>query len=874
MRSLQAKMFLVFALIATLPLLAMSYLALSETRAALAQEIGSANSDAASAAAGFVDVYVENGRVLLESESRSPTLRQAMQEGDRAGILLSIQALRERSSYDDERIFRSVLALDANGTLLAAYPGEAAETAGEPYRRAAFGLARAQGSTVFLPPPAEGLPVLPIAAPVFVGGELRGVLVADLGLDTLGEALRPFAPDPEQVVFLVDDEGRLLSHPNATLLTDRPDWSGLPPVQAALSREGVGHVEFVDPITGVSYLGAYTRIPRLGWALVDAVPTAEAYEALTRLTAVLVVLSGILAGAILLATVVVARRIVAPVQELTEAAQAVAGGNLGKRIVPRGRDEIAQLGHTFNEMANRIGESLDGLRRSEARYRSLVESANDMIFTIQPDGQLAFASPLTKRLLDGSGGLSGKPAHSFVHEGDRLVFMEAVHRVLDKGEPVLFVPFRLLAGDGSSRTVLTNFSPVFEGDEKPARVLAVAHDVTQERRQELIREKAFQMARLVSEEASLDSLAHRALALLLAVVNLSRGEIHLRVADRLREVATLGAAPQARLGDLARLARRANEERRPVVERRDEDETIAMPLTDQGEVLGAVVLQGRGPVPREDLEVLEALTAQLAVGVRRSIFEARLKQHAAELETRVAERTAELTQKSQEMESFLYSVSHDLKAPLISIQGYAQGLEEDYASLLEGDGAQYLERIRKNAGLMEGLILDILELSRIGRVREETTDVDADALFGDIRARLSDRFAAAGGELRVRGDLPRVRGEPKRLAQLFTNLLENGLKYRHPDRPPLVEVSADVEGREAVFHVRDNGRGIPERFHGQLFKIFQRVPAAGMPDPGGTGMGLAIVQRIAQTHGGRVWLESREGEGSVFHVALPLAGAP
>lgn len=856
-------MFVVFAVIATVPLLAMSYLALAETRAALAAEVGGAHEDAAKAAAGFVAVYVENGRVLLESEARGPFLGGAVAAGDRGGGLLAIQGLRERAEYDNARIFENVVLLNASGDVLAASPPEAAERARDPLHAAAFAMARTRAEFVIVPSPREGPPVLPLAAPVLVNGTVQGVLVADLSLDALGEGLRPFAPASSQVIYLVDASGRLVLHPNATLLRDRPDLSAIAPVQAA-ERAASGSLEYDDPLTGERTLGSFAVVPGLQWIVVDAVPVEQAYAALTRLTAVLVVLSGILAGAILLATVALARRVVAPVGELTDAARALSAGNLSKRIQPRGRDEIAELGRTFNEMADRIGESLDGLRRSEARYRSLVESANDFIFTVQPDGELSFASPLMRRALGLPLGAAGRPAHALVHEGDQAAFRDAVAAVIERGEPQTWIPLRFLDGAGGTILALANFSPVFEGGPRPARVLAVAHDVTQERRQELIRDKAFQMARLVSEEAHLEPLAQRGLGLVLAVAGSERGAVYLGPAEAPRAIAAHGAAPA---GALARLAEQAMRQGSPV----READAIALPLLEQGEPLGAVALAGSA-VASEDIDVLSALTSQLAVGIRRSLFEARLKEHAAELETRVAQRTAELTQKSGEMESFLYSVSHDLKAPLISIQGYAQGLQEDYASALEGDGALYLDRIRKNATLMESLILDILELSRIGRMRERLEDVDMDALLADAAQRMSGRFADAGGSLVVQPGLPRVRGERNRLGQLFANLLDNGLKYRHPDRAPRVEVAATETPDEVVYHVRDNGRGIPARYHDQLFKIFQRVPSPGMDDPGGTGMGLAIVRRIVETHRGRVWVESDEGEGATFHVAFPKGG--
>ncbi|HEX2021711.1 MAG TPA: ATP-binding protein, partial [Candidatus Thermoplasmatota archaeon] len=453
---------------------------------------------------------------------------------------------------------------------------------------------------------------------------------------------------------------------------------------------------------------------------------------------------------------------------------------------------------------------------------------------------------------------------------------DTVRRVLEQGEPVLWVPLRLLARDGPSTAVLANFSPVFDQGERPARVLVVAHDVTGERRQQLIRDKAFQMARLVSEQTALEPLANRGLVLLLAVVSLNRGAAYVGQPGALREVASanldgLDARSRAALSKLADDAARAGREQRLPFE---DAQALALPLVERGEALGAVVLTGHAEdLSGENLEVLNALSAQLAVGLRRTLFEARLSQYAAELEERVKERTAELTEKTREIESFLYSVSHDLKAPLISIQGYSESLQEDYGRLLEGDGALYLERIRRNASLMESLILDILELSRIGRVRDEIEQVDVEAVVRETAARLADRYAAAGGGVEVAGPLPAVRGERKRLAQLFTNLLDNAVKYRHPERPPRARVSARTRPGEVEYVVEDNGRGIPESARGRLFQMFQRVGAPGLDDPGGTGMGLAIVRRIAETHGGRVEVESREGEGTTFRVVLPTSGA-
>ena len=857
-------MFLVFALIATVPLLAMSYLALNATQEALKDEVGRANGAAAKAAAGFVDVYVENARSLLEGEARAPALREALAADDRAAELQHVQALRERATYEGTHIFRAVALYDPDGTLLAVWPTQMADAMSDQLHAAAVDVTRTQRQTVVFQVPRIGEPVLPIASPVMADQTLRGVLVGDVSLLALAAGLEPFAAG-EQDIYLIDGVGRVLVHSDEDVQAARPDWSDVPPVRRARA-EAAGYVEYDDPATGERALGSFARIDRLNWVLVDSVPTSVAYGALRQLTGVLIGLSGLLVGAILLASVAIARRIVAPVQELTEASRALAEGNLGRRLKVSGDDEIGELARAFNQMADRIAESLEGMRRSESRYRSLVESASDLIFTVQPDGELSFASPQMRHVL-GQGVGPGAPAAELVHPDERAAFRAAIARVFSRGEPTLRLPLRLVASGGATRAVVANFTPIYDGAGEPARVLAVAHDVTEERRQQALRERAFHMARLVSEETALDALARRGLDSVLAGGPLSRGALYLARGGELHEAARAG--PPAGGDALEALAARAAAQGQPARGAEDGEEALAVPLVEHGEVLGVLVVAGEGHALDEEREVLDALASQLAVGIRRSLFEARLKEHAAELESRVAERTRELTQKSDEMEQFLYSVSHDLKAPLISIQGYAQGLEEDYAQLLQGEGAQYLERIRTNATLMESLILDLLELSRIGRTQEEPRPIDMAKLFTDIAARMAGRFSNARGELHVDRPLPPVEAEPKRLAQLFANLVDNALKYRHPDRAPVVRVWGEKTGDEIVYHVRDNGRGIASRHADQVFKIFQRVPTPGMDDPGGTGMGLAIARRIAETQGGRIWFDSVEGEGTTFHVALP-----
>jgi len=232
-----------------------------------------------------------------------------------------------------------------------------------------------------------------------------------------------------------------------------------------------------------------------------------------------------------------------------------------------------------------------------------------------------------------------------------------------------------------------------------------------------------------------------------------------------------------------------------------------------------------------------------------------------------------LNAKTREQETFIYTVSHDLKAPLVSVQGMAGILSEDYGAALGPDGRRYLERIVANADKMQALLADLLELSRVGRVDDEYGPVDLAAVIGDVTAQLHHTLAVRGARVEVAPSLPVVYACGKRLVQVFTNLIDNAVTYTPEERVPLVRVTASDEGGAWKIAVRDNGVGIPLAFHDKVLRIFQRLPAGKTLNPTGTGVGLAIVARIIETHGGRVWIESEEGMGTAFHVTLPKAGS-
>jgi light-regulated signal transduction histidine kinase (bacteriophytochrome) len=242
-----------------------------------------------------------------------------------------------------------------------------------------------------------------------------------------------------------------------------------------------------------------------------------------------------------------------------------------------------------------------------------------------------------------------------------------------------------------------------------------------------------------------------------------------------------------------------------------------------------------------------------------------LRRSHADLEARIEARTAELAAANRELEAFSYSVSHDLRAPLRSIDGFSRILIEDYADRLDETGRRHLERICRSAQRMGELIDDLLKLSMVSRQAMHLARADLSALAAEILDELARAAPGRQVETQVAPGCTAL-CDARLLRVLLQNLLENAWKYTGKAAAARIEFGCTPEGGRTVFHVRDNGAGFDMAHAGKLFLPFQRLHRA--EDFEGTGVGLATVRRVVQRHGGRIWAESAPGQGATFCFTL------
>jgi len=406
------------------------------------------------------------------------------------------------------------------------------------------------------------------------------------------------------------------------------------------------------------------------------------------------------------------------------------------------------------------------------------------------------------------------------------------------------------AKDGSIYWVDTTIVPFLAKGGKPRQYIAIRADITERKRAE---EAQKRLAAIVTSSDA--AIIGKTLAGIITDWNPGAEVLFgYTAAEAIGRPMTLTFPPE-RLKEeaeiLARIGRGESVKQYETVRRRKDGTPVDVSVTISPILDRAGKVMGASTVARDITERKQA--------------EAEVLRLNAELEARVVRRTAELEAANKELEAFSYSVSHDLRAPLRAVNGFAGIVLEDYGPQLPPEAKHYLERVRDGGKRMGQLIDDLLAFSRLGRQPLGMQGVDTKRLVQEVLLELNLPATGRAIETKV-ADLPACQGDPALLKQVWTNLLSNAVKYSRGRAPAVVEVGGERNDGECVFFVRDNGVGFDMQYAGKLFGVFQRLHRAEEFE--GTGVGLAIVKRVVQRHGGRVWAQAEPGRGATFYFTL------
>jgi PAS domain S-box-containing protein len=513
------------------------------------------------------------------------------------------------------------------------------------------------------------------------------------------------------------------------------------------------------------------------------------------------------------------------------------------------------------------------LQESERWYRTLGESLPHLVWTCRADGPCDYLSPRWV-------------AYTGIPEADQLGYrwLEQLHpddreRVIaewSEGAPrggVFDIEFRIRRADGVYRWFKTRAIPLRDNDGRVVKWFGSNTDVDdhvqavenlRRHRDELEKRVAERTAELQSSKALVDETSKLARVggweIDVATNELSWTdvvhEIH-EVEPGFRPTLEAGInfyAPEA-VPVISEAVRRAIEDGEPF------DVELQLITAKKNRIWVRAI----GKAIRENGRTAKVRGVFHEIN-QRKLAEIDLAKHREYLR----DRTVQLEETNKELEAFSYSVSHDLRAPLRAIDGFTRILADDFAPLLNTEGKRVCCVIRENTGKMGRLIDDLLAFSRLGRTEMQPSTIDMAALAKAVFYELTTPESRDRIDFEV-GPLPAAIGDPSLMRQVWMNLLGNAIKFSSKRDRAVIRVSAQQKDGDVIYAVQDNGAGFDMQYVHKLFGVFQRLH--GMREFEGTGVGLALVQRIVRRHGGRVWAEGETDRGATFHFALTERGS-
>jgi len=679
---------------------------------------------------------------------------------------------------------------------------------------------------------------------------------------------------------------------------------GLNPVFDRRIDEGFEGAAVTTSSLGVHVLTVNRNMKATGWIVIAAVPTSEAFAPVAALKQQIYLAALLLSLAVAWVLRLVLVRQLAPLAEAGAAMQRMSEGTQPFAPLPvRREDEIGQLVGHFNRLVTERSATEDKLRQSEQRFRLITESMMpDAVFWVAdvPHETTLYISPGYERVWKRTRQSLRENPGSFIdaiHPEDRervLAGLEA-----QKTGTPFQLEYRIVLPDGTLRLILDRGYPVRDTDGKVPYYVGIAQDITEPRRAEQLLALEHTVTRRLADADSSSAGLQGVIRTLCEVENWECGrylfldekaavlrfgeawgvpneavERYIAGSRNFAYALGVGLAGRAwqtgqpqwssdivkdpRVAHAAALARETGIHG-----------TFVFTVVSEGETIGILAFNSR-KVHKPDERLLQAINvigSQIGQFLRRKRDEEEVRRLNVELEQRVAERTAqleitvgELKAAVHEMEAFTYTVAHDLRAPLRAMNAFSNILIENYRSAIPEEGRGYLERVANNARRMGYLIDDLLAFSRYAREPLKTEPVDITSLVRGVVA--GEIPADSGIEARIE-TLPPCRADPALLRVVLVNLISNAVKYSRNAASPTIEIGH----ADGAYFVRDNGVGFDMAYTAKLFGVFQRLHRSEEFE--GTGVGLAIVKRIIERHGGRVWAQAEPDKGASFFFTLP-----
>ncbi len=668
-----------------------------------------------------------------------------------------------------------------------------------------------------------------------VFGDFRGILIAEVNLKFMWDLVESLKIGKTGLAYVVNRQGKLIAFGDIARVLRGENAGNLKVV-----HEFINNVAPVDEakakvftgINGATVLGTSVSLGMPDWAVVTELPVAEAYEQVIQTISIMAIFTLIMAATAGWVGVYLARRLAVPIVHLMETATRIAGGEMGLRAKIGGTTEITGLAVAFNSMTDQLREVIGSLERRSRHLQSTVQEYVEYMIEV------------------GNGKL-----------GSRLELKE---REGQSDDPLIILGRQLNETTASLQQLVEQIQE--------------ATDILKKREAELKQE--------ISERKQAEALLKESLSLKRATLESTADGILVvdgqgKVVDFNNKFMELWGLPP------------------DLMEQKDDNrllERVLSHLKDPESFVHKVIELYDKP-DAEDFDEVQFKDGRIferysiphrlegkSVG---RVWSFRDVTERKQAEERLKKYSEELKQSNEDVLSFAYIVSHDLRAPLVSIKGFTGELqhalreiesaldrcmphlgEQDRSRITaayRSDVPEAMKFINASVSRMDGLINAILTLSRLGHRELKPEPIDMGELAKSILSSLAHQIEQRKTTVTI-GELPAVTADKIAMEQIMGNLLDNALKYLDPDRDGEIAITAERGVDETAFHVRDNGRGIAADDVQKAFEIFRRVGAQDTP---GEGMGLAHVKTLVRRHGGRIWCKSESGVGSTFSFTIP-----